>query len=93
MSNFQKEGRKEIQKRRKNNRTNHKLIYFFFPYLPPFPQTPISMSSMLMHHNTTIFPDPLRFDPERWMGLKKRQRLERYLVNFSKGTRGCVGIK
>lgn len=56
-------------------------------------QTPVSMSSMLMHHNEFIFPDPLRYDPQRWMGPGKRQRLEKYLVNFSKGTRQCVGIK
>lgn len=51
------------------------------------------MSTMLIHHNETIFPDPLKFDPQRWMGEKKRQQLERYLVNFSKGTRSCAGIK
>ena len=56
-------------------------------------QTPVSMSSMLIHHNESIFPDPLKFDPQRWMGEKKRQQLERYLVNFSKGTRSCAGIK
>ncbi|MCJ1465427.1 hypothetical protein MMC07_004045 [Pseudocyphellaria aurata] len=56
------------------------------------PGTPVSMSSMLIHHNENIFPDPLKFDPQRWMGEKKRQYLERYLVNFSKGTRNCAGI-
>ena len=36
-----------------------------------------------------IFPDPERFDPERWL---QEKRLDKYLTNFSKGTRGCVGI-
>ncbi|KAI4095840.1 MAG: hypothetical protein LQ344_001394 [Seirophora lacunosa] len=56
-------------------------------------QTPVSMSSMLLHHNPSVFPDPLTYHPQRWMGMGQRQRLERYLVNFSKGTRQCVGIK
>ena len=51
------------------------------------------MSSMLIHHNESVFPNPLRFDPLRWFGDKKRQRLEPFLVNFSKGTRNCAGIK
>lgn len=51
------------------------------------------MSSLLIHHNEKFFPDPLKFDPQRWMGEKKRQYLERYLVSFSKGTRNCAGIK
>ena len=37
----------------------------------------------------TIFPDPERFDPERWL---QEQRLDKYLTNFCKGTRGCLGI-
>ncbi|KAI4114556.1 MAG: hypothetical protein LQ338_007987, partial [Usnochroma carphineum] len=49
--------------------------------------TPVSMSSMLIHHNESIFPSPVNYDPQRWMGPGQRQRLEKYLVNFSKGTR------
>lgn len=41
-----------------------------------------------------IFPDPHAFDPERWMrAAAKGQRLDRYLVNFSKGSRMCLGLK
>ena len=42
----------------------------------------------------TIFPEPEKFKPERW--LKAREEgfpLHRYLVSFSKGSRQCVGIK
>ncbi|KUJ12388.1 cytochrome P450 [Mollisia scopiformis] len=56
--------------------------------------TPVGMTSVLMHTNPTIFPDPHVFRPERW--LEKRPEgappLDRYLVNFSKGSRQCVGI-
>jgi cytochrome P450 len=37
-----------------------------------------------------IFPEPETFNPDRWM---QGERLDRYLTSFSKGSRGCVGIK
>ncbi len=44
------------------------------------------------HHYETVFPDPEVFDPTRWMGSPDDVRTrERYLVAFSKGSRGCVG--
>ncbi|KAF7512989.1 hypothetical protein GJ744_011255 [Endocarpon pusillum] len=54
--------------------------------------TPVGMTSTLIHQNADIFPDPLEFAPERWIDPKERQRLERYLVPFSKGSRNCAGI-
>lgn len=41
-----------------------------------------------------IFPDPHAFDPERWMrAAAKGEPLQRYLVNFSKGSRICLGMQ
>lgn len=57
------------------------------------PGTPVSMSSGLIHHDPNAFPQSNAFDPERWMDPAKRRRLEKYLVQFSKGTRNCLGIK
>jgi cytochrome P450 len=37
-----------------------------------------------------VFPDPFKFDPERWLGNKE---LRKYQVAFSKGKRACLGIK
>lgn len=37
------------------------------------------------------FPDPLVFTPERW--LVEDNRLDKYLMPFSRGTRGCLGQK
>lgn len=54
--------------------------------------TPMSMSAMLMHHNEEVFPQPLVFRPERWLDAGERRRAERFLVNFSRGTRACVGV-
>lgn len=55
--------------------------------------TPVGMTSTLIHQNPDIFQQPLEFIPERWLDPQERQRLERYLVPFSKGTRQCAGIK
>ena len=53
------------------------------------PNTPVSMTSTLIHHDESIFPDSHSFIPERWIG---NPSLQRYLVSFSKGSRQCIGI-
>ncbi|KAE8151511.1 cytochrome P450 [Aspergillus avenaceus] len=57
------------------------------------PGTPVSETHYFILMDPEIFPDPHAFDPERWMrAAAKGQRLDRYLVNFSKGSRMCVGL-
>jgi cytochrome P450 len=47
-----------------------------------------------MHTNPSIFPEPFKYDPERWIRAAEQEvPLGGYLVNFNKGTRGCLGIK
>ena len=53
--------------------------------------TPVSMTSVLIHDNPEIFPEPFEFRPERWLE-EGQQRLQKYLVSFSKGTRMCAGM-
>ena len=56
--------------------------------------TPMSMTSMLIHTNPEIFPEPYAFKPERWVPLQTNgQRQQRYLLSFSKGTRACVRME
>jgi len=43
--------------------------------------------------NPEIFPDPSRFDPERWLQGEKSVNLDKYNVVFGKGPRMCLGIK
>jgi cytochrome P450 len=50
------------------------------------------MTSILMHHNETLFPNSYEFIPERWLG-DEGSALEKYMVSFSKGSRQCLGIK
>jgi len=52
--------------------------------------TPVGMTSALIHQNPEIFPEPRKFIPERWI---ENPRLDQYLLSFSKGGRQCAGIK
>jgi cytochrome P450 len=53
------------------------------------PRTPVSMTSVLIHHNEEIFPNSHSFIPERWL---EQPHLDRYLVSFSKGSQQCISI-
>lgn len=53
--------------------------------------TVVGMSNPSVHKNSRIFPDPHKFLPERWLGEKARG-LDQFLVAFSKGPRGCLGL-
>lgn len=55
------------------------------------PGTPVGMSSISMHDDPAVFPDPRQFDPLRWIGPEKEFR-QKFLFNFGKGTRQCVGM-
>jgi cytochrome P450 len=54
--------------------------------------TPVGMTTLLLHNNPDTFPNPRKFDPERWLQPSARQ-LGRYMVAFSKGSRQCLGMK
>jgi len=64
-----------------------------FPSSPPTllisVQTPVGMSNPLVSLHPKVFPSPATFDPSRWLD---NPQLDRYLVAFSKGPRGCVGL-
>ena len=70
-----------------------KTLFFYDQYsqkdwiIPP--GTPVSMTSVLIHQDPLIFPDPYTFRPERWI---ENPKLDRFLVSFSKGSRQCLGI-
>jgi cytochrome P450 len=53
------------------------------------PGTPISLTSLHIHHDENIFADPESFRPERWI---ENPELEQVLLTFSKGSRQCVGM-
>jgi len=57
-------------------------------YLLP-PGIPLSCTGMLIHLSPLYFPEPMLFNPQRWI---ENPGLDKYLVPFSRGTRQCVGI-
>jgi cytochrome P450 len=55
-------------------------------------QTVISQSAYSYHMSEQYFTDAKSFKPERWLGPDSGE-LEKNLVSFSRGSRGCLGIK
>lgn len=55
--------------------------------------TPIGQTSMISHWDEKLFPDPDRFDPERWLleDGTPNVALAKYLIAFGKGSRSCLG--
>ncbi|KAL3465633.1 cytochrome P450 [Aspergillus heterothallicus] len=55
--------------------------------------TPLITCSWFVHMNPEIFPNPTKFDPDRWIVAAERGiHLPKYLTNFAKGSRNCLGI-
>ncbi|KAJ4417781.1 hypothetical protein N0V82_005947 [Gnomoniopsis sp. IMI 355080] len=52
--------------------------------------TPVSMTTIDVMMDAEIFPEPGRFNPDRW--VENGTELERYFVAFGKGSRQCLGI-
>lgn len=50
--------------------------------------TAVSMDIRTMNMNSTIFPEPHDFVPERWID---NPGLDKHLMTFGKGARMCVG--
>ena len=51
----------------------------------------ILMSQYLMHHDFRYFPQPERFDPERWSPQEKAKRPRFSYFPFGGGVRSCIG--
>jgi len=49
------------------------------------------MSQYVMHHDPRFFPDPFRFDPERWTPEAKESRPKFSYFPFGGGPRLCIG--
>ncbi|KKK12917.1 hypothetical protein P175DRAFT_0528276 [Aspergillus ochraceoroseus IBT 24754] len=50
----------------------------------------ISMANAMVEMNEVLFPEPHRFNPDRWM--KSEKDVEKWVVAFSKGPRKCPGM-
>ncbi|RYP22145.1 hypothetical protein DL767_009119 [Monosporascus sp. MG133] len=54
--------------------------------------TPVGMTTILMHTDETIYPEPRRFNPDRWMDSDARKKVDKAFAPFSRGTRICLGM-
>jgi cytochrome P450 len=57
--------------------------------------TPVGMTATLIHNHPELFPNPKKFQPERWLDEQGRRHhhLDKYVLSFSRGSRQCIGIK
>ncbi|KAL3483008.1 cytochrome P450 [Aspergillus germanicus] len=53
--------------------------------------TPVGMSIYAMHTDPSVWSEPLRFLPERWVGTYDPS-MDRNFVPFTKGSRSCLGM-
>ncbi len=59
-------------------------------YILP-PGTPVSTMSLFVNVSEQYFPDPWKFDPERWLGPESMER-RKFMTSFGKGSRRCIGV-
>lgn len=55
--------------------------------------TPVGMTMILVHTDERLYPDPLRFDPERWVDATARREAGPKFSPFGLGTRMCLGMQ
>ena len=54
-------------------------------------KTTVLMSQFVLHRDARFFPDPLRFDPQRFTPEAKARRLKFTYFPFGAGARQCIG--
>lgn len=67
-------------------RNDFHLGEFFLPA-----KTTVLMSQYITHRDPRFFPDPLRFDPDRFTPEAKSRRTKFTYVPFGAGVRQCIG--
>jgi cytochrome P450 len=67
-------------------RSDFQLGDFFLPA-----KTTVLMSQFITHRDARFFPDPLRFDPERFTPEAKARRTKFSYFPFGAGFRQCIG--
>ena len=59
------------------------------------PAAAVSMTAFLVHMDPAIYPEPDRFQPERWLDIPNSpgaKSLDKYLLPYNRGSRICLGM-
>ncbi|MYT19991.1 cytochrome P450 [Streptomyces sp. SID7760] len=54
-------------------------------------ETEVLLSLYALHRNPDLYPDPDRFDPDRWLPEQRQARPREHEVPFGAGNRKCIG--
>ncbi|EUC35669.1 hypothetical protein COCCADRAFT_90374 [Bipolaris zeicola 26-R-13] len=55
--------------------------------------TTVSISPYILHRNPKVFPNPMQFNPDRWMDPSQNiAEMNRWFWAFSSGSRMCIGL-
>lgn len=85
------QGRKRLQLQ---SGSKHPLCFVVLTLI--LGQTPISLSPYTMHMDPDVFPDPTKFNPDRWLVKDEEDldpRMNRNLNPFLAGSRNCIGMQ
>lgn len=55
--------------------------------------TPVGMTTYLMHMDPSIYPEPEKFNPERFLDIDARKKFNKTFAPFSRGSRICLGMQ
>lgn len=73
-------------------RINRKEAVSYAGWIIP-KDTMVSMSIQDVNYNADLFPNPARFDPERWLMGEQSVQLYKWVSSFSRGARRCLGMQ
>jgi cytochrome P450 len=55
------------------------------------PDTEVALSQYALHHDPQLYPDPARFDPDRWLPDRAARLPKGAFIPFGAGLRHCLG--
>lgn len=55
--------------------------------------TAVGMTTLLIHTDETLYPDPMRFNPDRWLVSGVGRATASKYAPFGRGTRICLGMQ